>query len=159
MQNKEEAAEELLHDILDQTPELVAAYDLLADVRITKKDPEGAQAALKQGVQISGKTVRRQQKLGELAVENGDLATAREAFTAVLEKGQHSVFVTPADFGNLCRVQVDQGDPAAALETLKRSKAVLQVSPEGRLVNAVVRQQVRVGLAAPVTRLLRQLQP
>ena len=138
MQNKEEAAEELLHDILDQTPELVAAYDLLADVRITKKDPEGAQAALKQGVQISGKTVRRQQKLGELAVENGDLATAREAFTAVLEKGQHSVFVTPADFGNLCRVQVDQGDPAAALETLKRSKAVLQVSPEGRLVNAVV---------------------
>jgi tetratricopeptide (TPR) repeat protein len=135
---KDAEAEELLHDILEKTPELVAAYDLMADVRISKKDTVGAQEALQQGVAISGKTVRRQQKLGTVAVENGDLATARNAYTAVLEKGQHSVFVSPTDFGNLCRVQVEQGDVNAALDTLKKSKATLQASPEGQLVVAVV---------------------
>ncbi len=138
LQKKDAEAEDLLHDVLEKTPELVAAYDLLADVRIAKKDGAGAQEALQQGVAISGKTVRRQQKLGNVAQENGDLATARGAFTAVLEKGQHSVFVSPSDFGNLCRVQVEQGDVTAAMDTLKRGKASLQASPEGQLVTAVV---------------------
>jgi len=136
-QKKEEAAEELLHDVLEKTPELVAAYDLLADVRLARKDGAGAQEALQQGVAISGKTVRRQQKLGHVAQDNGDLATARGAFTAVLEKGQHSVFVSASDFGNLCRVQVEQGDVNAAMETLKKGRNTLQASPEGQLVAAV----------------------
>ena len=138
LQKKDEEAEELLHDVLEKTPELVAAYDLLADVKIAKKDGAGAQEALAKGVSISGKTVRRQQKLGNVAQDNGDLATARNAFTAVLEKGQHSVFVSPSDFGNLCRVQVEQGDVNAAMDTLKKGKATLQASPEGQLVAAVV---------------------
>ena len=138
LQKKDAEAEELLHDVLEKTPELVAAYDLLAEVRIAKKDGTGAQEALIKGVAISGKTVRRQQKLGQVAQDNGDLSTARGAFTAVLEKGQHSVFVTPTDFGNLCRVQVEQGDVNAAMDTLKKGKHTLQASPEGQLVAAVV---------------------
>ena len=134
----EDEAEQILLDILEKTPEMVAAYDLLAEVRLARKDGAGAQAVLQQGVAISGKTVRRQQKLGVVAQDNGDLATARGAFTAVIEKGQHSVFVNHADFGNLCRVQVEQGDVNAALDTLKKAKPVLQGSPEGQLVAAVV---------------------
>lgn len=138
LQKKDAEAEELLHDVLEATPELVAAYDLLADVRIAKKDTAGAQEALRQGVSISGKTVRRQQKLGSIALENGDLATARGAYAAVLEKGQHSVFVSPTDFGNLCRVQLEQDDVNAALDTLRKGKATLQATAEGQLVTAVV---------------------
>jgi len=149
LQNKDAEAEELLHDVLEKTPELVTAYDLLADVRIAKKDGAGAQEALLQGVAISGKTVRRQQKLGVVAQENGDLATARGAYTAVLEKGQHSVFVSPSDFGNLCRVQVEQGDVNAAMETLRKGKATLQASPEGQLVVAVVQGMAHARRAAP----------
>ena len=135
---QEDEAEQILLELLEKTPEMVAAYDLLAEVRLARKDGAGAQAVLQQGVAISGKTVRRQQKLGTVAQENGDLDTARGAFTAVIEKGQHSVFVNHADFGNLCRVQVEQGDVNAAMDTLKKGKAVLQGSPEGQLVAAVV---------------------
>ena len=149
LQNKDAEAEELLHDVLEKTPELVTAYDLLADVRIAKKDGAGAQEALLQGVAISGKTVRRQQKLGVVAQENGDLATARGAYTAVLEKGQHSVFVSPSDFGNLCRVQVEQGDVNAAMDTLKKGKATLQASPEGQLVVAVVQGMAHAKAGRP----------
>ncbi len=146
---KDEEAEELLHDVLEKTPELVAAYDLLADVRIARKDGAGAQEALVKGVSISGKTVRRQQKLGNVAQDNGDLATARGAFTAVLEKGQHSVFVSPSDFGNLCRVQVEQGDVNAAMDTLKKGKHTLQASPEGQLVAAVVQGMAHTKAGRP----------
>lgn len=138
LQKKDQEAEEILHDVLEKTPEMVSAYDLLADVRLAKKDGSGAQAALQQGVAISGKTVRRQQKLGAVAQENGDLDTARVAFSTVLEKGQHSVFVSSTDFGNLCRVQIEQGDVNAAMDTLKRGKHTLQASPEGQMVSAVV---------------------
>jgi len=137
LQKKDEEAEALLHDVLEKTPELVTAYDLLADVRLARKDGAGAQEALQQGVAISGKTVRRQQKLGHVALDNGDLATARSAYGAVLEKGQHSMFVSASDYGNLCRVQVEQGDVNAAMETLKKGKNTLQASPEGQLVAAV----------------------
>lgn len=137
MQKKDEAAEEELRDVLEHAPEMVAAYDLLSDVCLARKDVAAAQVALQQGVAISGKTVRRQQKLGEVALANGDLDTARTAFTHALEKGRHSIFITPSDFGNLCRVQLEQGDLKAVSDTLRRNKSTLQSSPEGQLVVAV----------------------
>ena len=137
MQNKDEAAESELRDVLEKAPEMVAAYDLLSDVCLAKKDSAGAQAALQQGVAISGRTVRRQQKLGEVAHANGDLDTARTAFSDALEKGRYSIFITPSDIGNLCRVQLEQGDLSAAEDTLKKNKSALQSSAEGRLVSAV----------------------
>lgn len=138
MQKKDTEAEVELRDVLEQAPEMVAAYDLLSDVCLAKKDSAGAQAVLQQAVSISGKTVRRQQKLGEIAQANGDLDTARNAFSNALEKGRHSIFITPADFGNLCQVQLEQGDIKAVADTLKTAKFTLQATPEGQLVTAVV---------------------
>lgn len=141
-QKKDEEAEALLRDVLEETPELVAAYDLLSDVRLVCKDGAGAQAALEAGVGISARTVRRQQKLGNLAMDNGDLDTACAAYASAIEKGRHSVFITPNDYGNLCRVQVEQGFLNAAIDTLKKGKLALQSSPEGRLVSAIVQSLV-----------------
>jgi DNA-binding response OmpR family regulator/Tfp pilus assembly protein PilF len=137
LQKKDEAAEEELRDVLEHAPEMVAAYDLLSEVCLAKKDSGAAQAALAQGVTISAKSVRRQQKLGEIAHANGDLDAARDAFANALAKGRHSIFVTPADYGNLCRVQLEQGDLRGVAETLRNGKSVLQSSPEGQLVMAV----------------------
>jgi tetratricopeptide (TPR) repeat protein len=116
---------------------MVAAYDLLSDICLSNNDAPAAQAALEMGVSISAKTVRRQQKLGEIAYTNGDLDTARAAFSNALDKGRHSIFITPTDFGNLCRVQLEQGDPKAVADTLKKNKSTLQSCPEGKLVMAV----------------------
>ena len=142
LQKKEAAAEEELRDVLEHAPEMVAAYDLLSDVCLSKKDAAAAQAALEKGVAISAKTVRRQQKLGEIAYANGDLNVARTAFTHAVEKGRHSIFITPADFGNLCRVQLEQGDLDGATDTLKKNKSTLQSSLEGKLVTAVTQGMV-----------------
>lgn len=138
MQNRDDAAEDELRDVLEQAPEMVAAYDLLSTVCLAKNDNVGAQVVLEQAVVISGKTVRRQQMLGEIAYANGDLESARKAYAAALDKGKHSVFIKPADYGNLCRVQLEQGDLKAVTETLKAAKSTLSASPEGQLVMAVV---------------------
>lgn len=158
MQKKEAEAEEELRDVLEQAPEMVAAYDLLANVRLANKDSAGAQEALQQAVGISGKTVRRQQKLGEVAHANGDLECARNAYAAALEKGRHSVFVTPADYGNLCQVQLEQGDLKAVAETLKNAKHTLQASLDGQLVMAVVQSvaQQKSGRPAETTKFLQE---
>lgn len=137
-QKKEMEAAEILRGVLDETPELVAAYDLLADVRLACKDDAGAQAALQAGVGISSRTVRRQQRLGNLALDNGDLDTAHAAFATAIDKGRHSVFITPVDYGKLCHVQLEQGNASAALDTLKKGKLTLQASPDGQLVSAIV---------------------
>lgn len=137
LQQKEDAAEEELRDVLERAPEMVAAYDLLADVCLAKKDMGAAQEVLQQGVAISGRTVRRQQKLGEVAFANGDLDTARTACTQAIEKGRHSIFITPTDYGNLCRAQLEQGDLKAVANTLKFNKRTLDATPEGQLVTAV----------------------
>lgn len=139
---KLEEAEEILHDVLEQQPELVSAYDLLADVQVARKDTAAAQKALQRGVAVSARTVRRQQRLGEVAVDNGDLETARQAYSAVIEKGRNSVFVSPADFGHLCKVQVEQGDLNGALATLKSGRMALQGSAQGQLIEAVARSLV-----------------
>ncbi|MFN3594661.1 MAG: response regulator [Thiobacillaceae bacterium] len=81
LQDQQDEAEELLQEIIDERPEMVAAYDLLCDVRLSKKDSRGAQEALQMGTAISAKTVRRQQKLGEVAYRNGDLDTAKKALS------------------------------------------------------------------------------
>ena len=137
MQKKDDAAEEELRDVLEHAPEMVTAYDLLSEVCLAKKDTAAAQDALEKGVAISARTVRRQQKLGQIAHANGDLDTARAAFTNAVEKGRHSIFISPDDFGNLCRVQLEQGDLKAAAQTLKQNKSTLAASPEGQLVMAV----------------------
>ncbi|WP_157648660.1 hypothetical protein [Thiobacillus denitrificans] len=61
LQNMDEAAEDVLRGVMEQAPEMVAAYDLLSDVCLAKKDAPAAQEALEQGVAISARTIRRQQ--------------------------------------------------------------------------------------------------
>lgn len=156
LQKKNEEAEEILRDVLERSPELVSAYDLLAEVCLANKDAAGAQAALQAGVGISARTVHRQQKLGNLAMENNDLDTAHAAYSAAIQKGQHSVFISPTDYGNLCRVQVEQGNLNGAMDTLRKGKLALQGSEEGQLVNAVVQSLVhtRAGRADEARRAL-----
>lgn len=141
-QNQVEDAEKILGEVLQSAPEMVAAYDLLADVKLAHKDAKGAQTVLQQGTVISAKTVRRQQRLGELAFDNQDLGVAKQAFAATLDKGKHSIFVTHADYSNLCRVQVEQGDLDGAMLTLRNNRLALQGSLEGRLTAAVVESVV-----------------
>lgn len=101
------------------------------------------------GTTISAKTVSRQQKLGELAYRNGDVATAQKAISTALEKGRQSVFITANDYANLCRVQVEQGNLSGAADTLKSGKTLMRETAEGQLAAAVMESVLHTKAGRP----------
>lgn len=142
LQRKEAPAEMLLNDIVAQFPEMVAGYDLLADVQMAQNKTRDAQRTLHRGVALSGKSMRRQRRLGEVAYQNGDLRMAEQAFDATINKGRNSIFLAANDFANLARVHIVQGDTAAAADVVQANRKLLQESDDGKLVAAVVMGQV-----------------
>jgi len=141
-QRKESAAEDLLLDIVEQHPELVAGYDLLADVQLSQNKSKEAQSTLQRGVEMSAKSPRRQRRLGEVAYQNNDLKSAETAFKSAIDKGRNSIFLAANDFANLARVLLDQDDPKGASEVIFNNRKLLQESNEGKLVSAVMLGQV-----------------
>jgi len=142
LQRKDELAENLLTDIVEQSPELVAGYDLLADVQLTQNKTKEAQSTLHRGVAVSAKSPRRQRKLGEVAYQNSDLKNAEAAFKSAIDKGRNSIFLAANDFANLARVHIEQNNTQAASEVILGNRKLLQESSEGRLIAAVMLGQV-----------------
>ncbi len=142
LQRKEPEAEELLSGLINQYPELVSGYDLLAEVQLAQNKHKDAQNTLQRGVSVSAKSARRQRQLGEVSYQNGDLKGAETAFKAAIDKGKNSVFLLMNDFANLSRVHLDQGDTKAAAEVITNNRKLLQENDEGKLVSAVVMAQV-----------------
>ena len=143
-QRKPLDAEDLLQDLLHQHPELVAGYDLLADVQVAQNKLQAAQTTLHRGVEVSSKSPRRQRRLGQIAYQNQDLESAQDAFRNVIEKGLNSIFLGANDFANLARVHLDRKDPKAAQELVTGHRKLLQESKEGQLVSAVIQAQAAV---------------
>jgi predicted Zn-dependent protease len=156
--NKSADAENLLTDLVGQYPELVPAYDLLADVQISQEKHQAAQNTLQRAVETSGKSTRRQRRLGEVAYFNGDLETAESAFDATVQKGKYSVFLAANDFANLSRVYIDQGDAAGASRVIQENRKLLNESDEGKLVSSVMLGlvQTRAGNTAEAERHMKE---
>lgn len=142
LQRKDAHAEDFLRDILDQHPELVAGYDLMADVQLAQNKFKEAQSTLHRGVGISARSPRRQRRLGELAYQNNDLRSAEVAFRTAIEKSKFSIHVTPNDFANLSRIQLEQNNPKAALDLLNEHRKLLSTSDEGKLVNSIIQGKI-----------------
>ncbi len=158
LQRKEPEAEELLSSLVDQYPELVSGYDLLAEVQLAQNKHKDAQTTLQRGVSVSAKSARRQRQLGEVSYQNGDLKSAEIAFKAAIDKGKNSVFLLMNDFANLSRVHLEQGDEKAAAEVITNNRKLLQDNDDGKLVSAVVMAQVsaRQGRAAESRELMQE---
>lgn len=114
-QERHEEAEVLLSGLVEDAPEFLSAYDLLARVHEAQEQGEKAQAVLKEAVALSPKTLKRQKAMGDLAYRNGDLTSAEEAFRTVVKQGRYSHLRDPGDYANLARVCMDQGKLGEAL--------------------------------------------
>lgn len=137
-QGKEEAAEELLEVVVQQAPEYMAAYDLLAKVYDANDKTQQAQDTLSRAVAASPYTMHRQKQMGEVALRNNDLEVAEEAFTNVVERGKTSYFRELGDYSNLSRVQMERGKLDEALGTMRDMRKSFSESPELEFEAAVM---------------------
>lgn len=110
--------------LIEESPRLMAAYDLLARTLQAMGQAAEAKKVLEDAVALSPHMVRRLRQLGEVALEAGDIGAAEKAFKQVVSKARYSEFRDPEDHVNLVRVLVRKGDASQAggvLRDLERS--------------------------------------
>ncbi|HEY0061958.1 MAG TPA: tetratricopeptide repeat protein [Telluria sp.] len=113
-QGRIDEAEKVLGILIVDNPKLMAAYDLLARCREANGNPAGAQKILEEAVGISPHVIRRLRKLGEVALEAGDVGAAEKSFKQVVAKAKYSEFRNPEDHVNLVKTLIKKGDAAQA---------------------------------------------
>jgi DNA-binding response OmpR family regulator len=136
-QGKEQEAESLLEQVVQDAPEYMAAYDLLAKVYDANDRAQDAQQTLAKAVASSPYTMHRQKQMGEIALRNNDLETAERAFEHVVERGKTSFFREPDDYANLSRVKMELGKVDEALNAVREMRKSFNDSPDVKFAAAV----------------------
>lgn len=112
-------AQQLLREVIDESPAYLEAHDWLAKSYEAAGELEEAQRALARCTELSPNSVIRQKNLGELAHKRGDLETAEKAFRKTIKLGEFSVYKTPVAYLGLAKICSENDNPAEALQILK----------------------------------------
>lgn len=104
----------MFQKVLEQNPTVMEAYDWLARIEREQGNGKDAQRIISNALGVSARSIRRQQSLGDVAVENEDFATAERAYDKAVQLGDDSVFARPDDqVGLVGAVRVTKGNDAA----------------------------------------------
>src|SRR5471032_2671423 len=135
-------AQTLLEQLLAANPNLMAAYDLLAQALRGQNQDVAAKKVLEDAVAISPHMVRRLRSLGDVAMATGDVATAEKAYKQVVAKAKYSEFRDPADHVNLVRALVRKGDADGAAAVVRDLDRSMRASPSTDVCKAYARAMV-----------------
>lgn len=121
-------AQATLQELLNQNPQYMAAYDLLARTHEALGQQETAKKVLEDAVAISPHMVHRLRHLGDVAYETGDVTAAEKAFKQVVAKAKYSEFRDPEDHVKLVKTLVRKGDANQASGVIRDMERSLRSS-------------------------------
>lgn len=136
-QGRIDDAEGVLTRLVGANPRLMAAYDLLARCHEANGALEQAQKVLEEAVSISPHMVRRLRKLGEVALEAGDVGAAEKSFKQVVTKARYSEFRDPEDHVNLVKTLVQKGDATQAGGVIRDLERSMRGNPNANVCKAI----------------------
>lgn len=119
MQGRFEEAEEILKVLVEENSKYMDAYDWLAKTHEAIGELPEAQDVLDAAVNVSPHAVRRLRKLGEIALQTGDLETAEATLKKVVSKAKFSEFRDPEDHVKLVNALVKRGDHDQAKSVIR----------------------------------------
>ncbi len=137
MMKKFDQAEDQLESLVAESEMFIDAYDWLARTREASGKLEQARAILASASSVSPNRLSRTRRLGQLAMELGDVEAAEAHFAEVVRKGKYSDFRDPEDHVQLISAQLGRGaagEAEASLRDLERTMAGL---PKTRLCTAL----------------------
>jgi len=141
MQNKFGEAEAILTTLVSDNSKFMDAYDWLAKAHEANGQLPAAKSVLETAVALSPHAVRRLRKLGEVALEAGDVDTAERSFQQVVQKARYSEFRDPEDHVQLVRTLVQKGDTTQAanvVRDLEKSLAGVKKTAACRAISAAL---------------------
>lgn len=103
---------------LEQNDAQMEAYDWLIRIEQEAGDTLAAQKTLERAVNLSPKSIGRQQRLADIATDNGDFTTAKKALQAAVTLGEHSVYARADDEIDLINAVAEVDGPGEALKML-----------------------------------------
>jgi len=143
-----DAAELICQKILAQDSMNLAAHELLATVFEKNQELRKAQKSLELAVDISPLNILRQNKLGEVCVENLDIERAVEAYRSAVSLGEYSCHHSPEAYLNFSRCLTDISDSdkskhgkalfTEALEVLKLTTKKYSDSAEVKIQSLLI---------------------
>jgi DNA-binding response OmpR family regulator/Tfp pilus assembly protein PilF len=136
-QERFDEAETVLTKLVADNPKLMAAYDLLARCHETNGASDRAQRVLEEAVAISPHMVRRLRRLGEVALDAGDVAAAEKSFRQVVAKAKYSEFRDPEDHVNLIKALIRKGDTTQAGSVIRDLEKSLRGNPNTDVCKAI----------------------
>ncbi|MFT5534200.1 MAG: DNA-binding NarL/FixJ family response regulator/Flp pilus assembly protein TadD [Burkholderiaceae bacterium] len=137
MQNKFAESEEMLIALVAENSKFMDAYDWLAKAHEANGKFTEAQQVLESAVAISPNALQRLRKLGEVALETGDVVTAEKAFQQVVSKARYSEFRDPEDHVRLVKTLIDKGDTSQASTIIRDLDRSLSGSGKGKACHAI----------------------
>ena len=112
-------AQDILEELVSNNKKFVDAYDWLAKTHAAVGEMEKSQTVLADAVSVSPHAVRRLRKLGETALETGDVDVAEKILKQVVSKAKYSEFRDPEDHVKLVQTLVKKGDPVQAAAIIR----------------------------------------
>jgi DNA-binding NarL/FixJ family response regulator/Flp pilus assembly protein TadD len=119
LQERFDEASDMLAALVQESDKFLDAYDWLAKTHEATGQLSEAKAVLEDAVAISPHAVRRLRKLGDLALETGDLDSAENSFQQVVTKAKYSEFRDPEDHVRLVRTLVKKGEAKQAATIIR----------------------------------------
>jgi Flp pilus assembly protein TadD len=137
LRGRYDEARQMLEELLGKNSRFLDAYDWLARTHEANGDPAAAAAVLASAVELSPHAVRRLRRLGEVALEAGDVDGAERAFKQVVSKTRYSEFRTPEDHAKLAQTLVKKGDPVQAAAVIRDLDKTLAGAPNTDVCSAI----------------------
>jgi len=137
LQDRLHEAEDFLTSLVAQHPHFLEAYDWLAKIHEARGQLPQAQRILADAAAISPHAVRRLRRLGDVATQTGDIATAERAFMQVVSKSRFSEFRDPEDHVRLVRALVAKDDTQQAAAVIRDLAKVMGSSKKGDTCRAL----------------------
>ncbi|UGQ46086.1 response regulator [Massilia endophytica] len=137
MQGHTEDARGMLEDLLSHNRRFLDAYDWLARTHEAEGRLEQAKAVLSDAVALSPHAIRRLRRLGEVALESGDIDTAEKALRQVVNRARFSEFRDPEDHARLVQTLVRKGDPLQAASVIRDLDKALLSAPNREVCSAI----------------------
>ncbi|WP_250658517.1 tetratricopeptide repeat protein [Alkalimarinus coralli] len=145
-------AKQVLESLIEQTPNMVEAYDLLAEINIEQGNPKEAEKILESAISHSPNSVLRQNTLANVYIKNKQPEKALDTFRKVVKLADKSVHCSPNHYLSLadCLATTSLDDLSAsgkqqakdALDLLSKAEKQFKDSPDIETKTALITAKV-----------------